>query len=421
VSTRDVDGILLLYHFTPPYATTVLEHAGAFDRYSRFPVWSVNTEEGFPAALHDLRFRIVVLHYSLFGSSHYMLSAQFLDYLRRSPESLTIAFFQDECYYCRQRFSFIDEYSVDWIYTLLRPKEAAQVYGEHTHGPRLLSTIPGFVGEELLLKAQRYARPDHLRTVDVGYRARSLPYYMGRGAQEKHLIGEQFLALAGGRELRLDIATNERDRLYGDRWYRFLGSCRAVLGVEAGVSIVDLRDEVRLQTEELLAREPGLSFEEVSARILEPWEDNIYYRTISPRHFEAAAFATCQILFVGSYSGILEPNRHYLPLRKDFANLEDVLASLHDHERRTELTSQARRDLIDSGRYSYEAFIRDFDAELELAGIAPATGGRATEVDRALGRGSLRRRFRARLRATYRRWRDARPQRSVVRTRESAP
>jgi hypothetical protein len=420
VSTRDVDGILLLYHFTPPYATTVLEHAGAFARYSRFPVWSLNTNEGFPEALRDLQFRVVVLHYSLFGSSRYMLGEPFLDYLASRPESLTIAFFQDECYYCRQRFAFVDDYSVDWIYTLLRPKEAAQVYGENTHGPRLLPTIPGFVGEELLRKARRFSQPDQQRTIDVGYRARSLPFYLGRGAQEKHLIGERFLAMADGRGLRLDIATDEQNRLYGDRWFRFLGKCRAVLGVEAGVSIFDLRDEVRLQTEELLAREPGLSFEEVSQRILEPWEDNVYYRTISPRHFEAAAFGTSQILFEGTYSGILEPNRHYVPLRKDFANLEEVLASLHDDEQRSKMTSEARRDLITSGRYSYESFVREFDTELERAGVAPAADVPRGEIDRALGRGSSRRRLRARLRARYRRWRDARDHGSVVQLRDSA-
>ena len=55
------------------------------------------------------------------------------------------------------------------------------------------------------------------------------------------------------------------------------------------------------------------------------WEDNVYYRTISPRHFEAAAFRICQVLFEGRYSGVLEPMVHYIPLKKDFSNIDEVI------------------------------------------------------------------------------------------------
>lgn len=401
--TRDVDGILVLYQFIAPYAETVLEHALSFERFSRFPVWSLNTSERFPAALRGLRFHVVVLHYSLFGSAEYQLNEAFLEFLRENPGSLRVAFFQDENYHTQQRFTFIDDYRIDWVYTLLQPGDAALVYGERTHGPTLFSTIPGFVGDDLLRQASRFSRPESDRRIDIGYRARPLPFSMGRGAQEKSEIGRQFAALANGLGLHLDIATDEADRLYGAAWYRFLGTCRAVLGVEAGVSIFDLDGEARAATEDLLAREPDLSFEEVSRRILHTWEDNVFYRTISPRHFEAAAFNTCQILFEGSYSGLLEAGTHYIPLRKDFANFDEVIRSFRDRDLRSRIVANARRDLIESGRYSYAAFVRGFDDELERAGIFVPGGQRQVEVDRALARGALARRVEARLRTRY--WR----------------
>lgn len=399
---REVNGILVLYHFIPPYAETVLEHALSFERFSRFPVWSLNTSEGFPGVLRDYRFKVVLLHYSLFGSGEYQLNEAFLDYLRASDTSLRVGFFQDEYYYTGQRFAFIDDHRLDWVYTLLQPADAARIYGERTHGPRLFSTIPGFVGDDMLRQASRFARPHSERTVDIGYRARTLPYYMGRGAQEKSEIGQRFAELSDGLGLRVDIATDEEDRLYGDDWYRFLGSCRAVLGVEAGVSIFDLDEEARAATEDLLARDPDLSFEDVSARILHRWEDNVFYRTVSPRHFEAAAFDTCQILFEGSYSGLLEAGTHYIPLRKDFANLEEVIRSFRDAEQRSTIVANARRDLIDSGRYSYAAFVRDFDDELEREHELVA-GARSRDVDEALARGARLRRTERRLRTAY--WR----------------
>ena len=411
---REANGVLVLYHFIPPYAETVLEHALSFERFSRFPVWSLNTSEGFPRDLADYRFKVLLLHYSLFGSDEYQLNESFLDYLRASRESLRVGFFQDEYYYAAQRFAFIDDYHLDWVYTLLRPVDAERIYGARTHGPRLFSTIPGFVGDDLLRQASRFARPPSERSIDIGYRARTLPFYMGRGAQEKSEIGRRFAELANGRGLRLDIATDESSRLYGDAWYGFLGSCRAVLGVEAGVSIFDVDGQARQATEELLAREPGLSFEDVSERVLHRWEDNVYYRTVSPRHFEAAAFDTCQILFEGSYSGVLEAGTHYIPLRKDFSNLDEVIGAFRDVERRSRIVSAARRDLIDSGRYSYATFVGEFDDELANAEVV-TPGPREPVVDKALAHGARLRRTERRLRTAYWRLRLA-ARRALVRT-----
>jgi hypothetical protein len=411
-ATRAVDGILVLYHFIPPYAETVLEHALAFERHSRFPVWSLNTAERFPTVLGGLRFSVVILHYSLFGSADYRLDERFRDYLDRA-DGLKVAFFQDEYQHTGQRFAFIDDYAVDWVYTLLRPDDAQVVYGARTHGPRLFTTIPGLVGDDLLRRAEQFARPEGERTIDVGYRARTLPYATGRGGHEKSEIGREFAARASDIGLRLDISVDESDRLYGDAWYRFLGSCRAVLGVEAGVSVFDLDDRAWPATAEYLATHPAASFEEVATKVLTPFEDAVSYRTISPRHFEAAAFRTGQILFEGAYSGILEPGNHYIPLKKDFSNFDEVIRTFRDREELSRIAHRAHTDLIASGRYAYSAFVRQFDEEVEQTGIIPAGARRSEEVDRDLGRGAYARRAERRLRTRY--WRLRLATRSLVR------
>ena len=169
------------------------------------------------------------------------------------------------------------------------------------------------------------------------------------------------------------------------------------------MSIFDIDDQVGSSTEVYLAKHPGASFEEVEDQVLGPWEDNIYYRAISPRHFEAAAFGTCQILFEGSYSGLMEVGTHYIGLHKDFGNLDEVIATFRDDAERARIVKNARRDLIDSGLHTYEAFVSQFDAELGRAGIAPSTGGRPQSVDQALNRGASIRQAERRLRTAY--WR----------------
>ena len=391
-----VNGILLLYHhWLAANAPTIMEHVGAFERYSRFKVWMVNTELGFPAALNDLDFRIVVLHYSLFGWFPFSLPDQFHKYLEQSRSAHTVAFFQDEYRYWPQRAELLNRYRIPCVYTLVEPPYFGDTYLKHTQVLRLVYTLPGYVSEDLLALASRFAKPSAQRAIDIGYRGRQLPYWFGKGSQEKHWIGVRFRELARDPGLTLDIESEEEKRFYGDKYYQFLANCRAVLGVEAGVSVFDIDDTVRPQYEQLVAENPRISFDEASAKLLHRFEERIPYRTISPRHFEAAAFRVCQILFEGSYSGIMQPMVHYIALKKDFSNFAEVIRLFRDDKVREELTENAHRDLIASGRYSYQRFIEGFDEELLAAGFRPGiSASDADEVTDLLNRGSGYRRLR---------------------------
>ncbi|MDY7034891.1 MAG: hypothetical protein SV375_01840 [Thermodesulfobacteriota bacterium] len=366
----NVNGILLLYHHPVlASAPTIMEHVNAFSRHSKFKVWKVNTELGFPKGLNDIRFQILVLHYTLFGSYPYKLNDKFIHFIKENGSTYKIAFFQDEYRYCQQRFRFINQHNIDCVYTLLKPQYFNQVYRKYTSISKIVHTIPGYVSEDLIQLSHKMTKPNHERQIDVGYRARPLEFYMGKGGQEKTEIAYGFHEREDGLGLQLDIRTDEKARIYGRKWYQFLTKCRAVLGVESGISIFDLEDKVRLRCEEIMVKDPNISFKEISKRVLAQWENNIYYRTISPRHFEAAALKVCQILFEGEYSGIMKPLVHYIPLKKDFSNFRDVIIKFENINVRHHFTENAYRDLIVSGQYSYKKFIENFDQDLLNSGF----------------------------------------------------
>jgi hypothetical protein len=399
---RAVDTVLLVHH-TPMLvgyrnATTIQEHIDAFERYSRFRVLEYNSAFAFPRGLHRIRPRAVILHYTLFGSGVYRLGG-FEDYLRRASP-YAIAFFQDEMYYCRKRFAFLDDCAIDCVFTCLEPEQVPAVYGRYTRVPRVETNVPGYVSDTLIAAAKRFARPDAERPVDVGYRGRSLAPHYGRGAQEKKEIAQRFARAAAGSGLVLDLAVDEGARLYGDDWYRFLSSCKAILGVESGASAFDLEDEVFTEYLALLERHGRASIDDLERGALRRWDHNIPYRTISPRHFEAAAFRICQVQYEGRYSGAMQAGVHYIPLRKDFANVDDVIAQLRDPEVRRGLVENAERDLIASGRWGYDRLIDRVDAVLTDAGVDPERSvADAPVLERALAEGARARRLAAGARA----------------------
>jgi hypothetical protein len=78
--------------------------------------------------------------------------------------------------------------------------------------------------------------------------------------------------------------------------------------------------------------------------------------TISPRHFEACATRTAQVLVEGEYNGILKPGIHYIPLKRDLSNVVDVCTAMGDEELRVAISERAYADVVQSRRYEYKAF-----------------------------------------------------------------
>ena len=113
-----------------------------------------------------------------------------------------------------------------------------------------------------------------------------------------------------------------------------------MLGVESGSNLFDFTGQVEAWCEKFRRNNPDRDhyseafYWEAYAAYLKEYEENVNYAQISPRHFEAAATRTLQILYEGEYSGILKPHRHFLPLRRDLSNLGDVVDAIRD-ERRT--------------------------------------------------------------------------------------
>jgi hypothetical protein len=393
-----VGGGLLLHHrptafWLPDYATD-REHVSAFPRHSRFRIRTLNTDEPLPRRVAELDFELVIVHYTVPGTGFYNLTDDHLRWLK-SSRGHKVLLNQDEDRYCGHRFWFVNEVGFDTLETMLEPSEYDKVYGARTSVPRIRTAIPGYVSEQMVTEGERFATPDEKRPIDVGYRGRDVSPVMGRGGREKYEIGRRFLELAAETDLAVDIGLTEDDYLFGNEWPKFLSRCKAMLGVESGVSVFDVDDRVMSQYEGLV--EQGIEPTAENLTEAAALEGQIYYRTISARHFEAAAMRSCQILFEGRYSGALEPMTHYIPLRKDFSNFDEVVRLFRDPALRRELTENAHRDLIASGRFSYESYIARFDEDMIAAGLDPDPSRSDLGLgDRAVNRG--------------RRWRAARVQ-----------
>ena len=85
------------------------------------------------------------------------------------------------------------------------------------------------------------------------------------------------------------------------------------------------------------------------------WDDHAFY-TVTPRHFDAVITKTCQVLVEGHYSGVLRADEHYIPVRRDLSDVDEVLTKVQDVGYMEELAERAYRDLYLDGGCTYREF-----------------------------------------------------------------
>jgi hypothetical protein len=355
--------VVVLYGANATFTNTVMDHVRSFGIFSRHRTSYISIAPFAPAALRQLHsFDVAVLHYSFFPGLGWDVPRALQEALEEF-DGLKVLFLQDEYDNTRTAISWMRRLGVGCLFTCIPAPSRAAVYPPHeVGGIEFRDTLTGFVPLELPGIA---CPPSSERRIVLGYRGRRLHPRYGDLAREKWLIGERMREICAGRGIVADIETSEESRIYGRQWYEFLVACRATLGSESGSNVLDADGTLRGRIDAALAADPALGYEAIHARFIGLRDGAIRTNQVSPRIFEAAAMMTALVLFEGDYSGAVAPGRHYIPLRKDFSNADEVLDHLSDLSQLDAMTARAHADLIGSGRFSYESFVSGFDDYVE--------------------------------------------------------
>ena len=354
--------VLMLYDPWWLHTNAVREYLESFALHSRNRFrYAVGTQHA-PCRTDLSRFDVVLLHYSIRSCIPDCLSPAFVQALR-GYRGLKGLFIQDDFDATNLTKQFIRDLGIRIVFTCMPEPAIPAVYGDLLGaGVRFINVLTGYVPERL--EHAPFARPMGARRIWIGYRGRVNPFWYGRLGREKLEIGQRMREVCRARNISCDIEWTEDKRIYGDAWYSFLGGCRATLGTESGSTLFDWNGQVRAAVEAQLRQRPATTFEEIYDAWLGKHDHEIATNQISPRIFEAIATRTALILYEGQYSNVLQPHAHYLPLRKDFSNVEDVLARVADEAFLERLTRQTLDEIVVPGRYSYRAFVSRVDEVL---------------------------------------------------------
>ena len=319
-----------------------------------------------PPAASSQEFVAAILHYTFLGMRG--LGLPFFRWSRcfdwiRDLRCVKVAIPQDEGHLA----GVLD----DWLVALdvsvvcsVHHREDRPLYPLTRQRADIVSCLPGYIDTRAAALQADKTTPIAERSKDLVYRARQIPYFVGRHGQLKHRIATAVGDPARAAGLVCDVSTRAEDTILGAQWLDFLASSRAVLGVEGGYSAIDWYGEVTARLERFIDARPDATFDEFAAELPDGW-DGHGLLTTTPRHFEAIITRTAQVLVEGEYKGILEAGRHYIPVAPDFSNVDEVVEQLRDHRLLQEIADRAWDEIGTREEFTYGGFASTIERAIE--------------------------------------------------------
>lgn len=356
--------ILILFDMRSLHVLTIREHLESYVKYSTNNIFYADACNNAICEIDLSYFDIVVLHYSVRVSLKNHLSPSYADAIKGFG-GFKILYIQDDYENTEQARIWINELGINLVYTVVPSQYINIVYpAERFPYVAFLPTLTGFV--PTTSKPENELKKISDRKTVIGYRGRPLPYWYGDLGQEKLIIGQKMRKICIERSIPCNIEWEEDKRIYGSGWLDFVESCRATLGTESGSNVFDDYDNIKNAIIKKLAENPEISYEEIFDLYLAEHEGKVIMNQVSPKMFEAISLKTALILFEGSYSNILKPEVHFIELKKDFSNIDEVLDKAMDCEYLQNLVDGAYLDICGSEKYTYKQFIKEFDKTISF-------------------------------------------------------
>lgn len=139
---------------------------------------------------------------------------------------------------------FIKDSGIKFIFTCASKDDYEKLYPKELGYEYIETVFTGYVNENDLEMINKKKKNHYERPIDLGYRARKLPYWLGRHGQLKFELANHFLKYLNNNDtnLKYDISNNgikSNDVFLGNDWIEFLLNCRTMLGCLGGSGLVD--------------------------------------------------------------------------------------------------------------------------------------------------------------------------------------
>lgn len=345
-----------------------------------------DTDIPFPEYLKEVDYDLIILGPTFLCNRYYPVCLQRVikeyDFIKYSS-ACKVALPQDD-YDCS---AILDNWMTDWgvdcMYAVI-PDHWDLLYPKFSKNKLIKLGYTGYISEKWI-DSWKNPKPFSQRKIDVSYRASKLPANFGSIGQLKWRIAENFLQGIGTNQegYQLDISVNPKDMIPGDAWHSFLENSKFCLITPSGSSLFDEFGTIRNCVQVYTSKFPNASFDEIENHCFQGQDRKYELTAISPRNLEAALSKTVQLATPGSYSGLMTPFDHYIPLEENCSNIKDVLDNMRDETLVTRIQENCRETMLSEKRLRIRT-IADEIIELtkDVVSLRKSIGSDQHSIDR---------------------------------------
>lgn len=324
----------------------------------------------FPEFLKNYPFDGIILNSTFLDARH---QRERLNRIKREynfikySSAVKIALAQDD-YDCNLELDhWMLDWDVDYFYSVIHEFSSELFPNYSQNKGAVLKGYTGYISDEHIELAKRPKRAIEERKINVGYRATNVVTNLNKLVILKAQIGGRFKKAFAQYNLQMDISTRNEDRIYGSKWFSFIENCQFMIGTNSGSSLVIPDLNFREEIQKYMATHRDWSYEDVKELFFPVSDENINYTAISPRNIEAAVLDTCQInTTLGDYSGVLNPWEHFIPLKEDCSNHEEVFQAMNDASYVKKMVDSASESLLSHDDLRLSNFVKFLLSRIEL-------------------------------------------------------
>jgi len=355
--------VLILYNAGQTYTETVFEHLDSFRRFSKYEVYYRHLGHGDSSSSYLVSFDVVVIHYSIRLPQDHITDRLANDLKEYS--GLKVLFIQDEYDHTNRAKYWIERIGFQIVFTVVPERSIEAIYPRSEFPrTRFINCLTGYVPQNSY--QAKITRPTTTeRNILIGYRGRSLPLRYGALGFQKSEIGRRVRRYCELQGLSHDIQWSEEARIYGERWYDFISSCRGMLGSESGCNIFDFDGTLDKKISQSKRSKKYSREKDIYDTLLSPLEIPNLMNQVSPRIFEMISARTAMVLMEGGYSGVITADKHYISVKPDYSNLKQVFDLLQDDDFVTHITDNAYNDIIATNKFSYQSLADKLDIAID--------------------------------------------------------
>ena len=356
--------ILIIYSSQSSFVTdSFKKHIYSFDSKNNKVYYLNFFFRKYPLFFRLIKFDLVIfLHGSITSINRFRFERN-LRILRGIDftKTIKVAFFQDECYFTKNINKFINEMQINYVFSVAPKNQWPKIFKYVDFKKvKFNKILTGYLSDKTLKKVKKIKTT---KIIDIGYRTFwNKPYILGSFGNLKREIADIFIEKSKKYCLKINISTKRKDVFTSNKWYSFLAKCKYTIGVESGSSLLDESGKIYEKIRKYIIKYPNSSFKEVEKACFDGLDGNLDLKAISPRHLEACITKTCQILIEGDYNGILKAWKHYIPLKEDFSNIDEVMKIVKEDKLRKKIVDRAYKDIVSSKKYTHEKFVKAFFA-----------------------------------------------------------